>query len=147
MSMLAEVAEAAMVLAEAPTQPDGLLVAVDKVTDTAGAPAGHLSKKMTVETGEDGVRKTEQKTFVGGEGVLWAAALAVFEAGAIAAARVSEADRSSAGGAVVAPRKESGLSSRRWELSALCGRRLDGSVGRRAAARPPVASSTDDTEN
>ena len=60
--MLAEVAEAAMVLAEAPTQPDGLLVAVDKVTDTAGAPAGHLSKKMTVETSEDGVRKTEQKT-------------------------------------------------------------------------------------
>ena len=27
-----------------------------KVTDTAGAPASHLSKKMTVETGEDGVR-------------------------------------------------------------------------------------------
>ena len=56
MSMLAEVAEAAMVLAEAQTQPDDLLMAVDKVTDTAGAPASHLSKKMTVETGEDGVR-------------------------------------------------------------------------------------------
>ena len=54
--MLAEVAEAAMVLAEAQTQPDDLLMAVDKVTDTAGAPASHLSKKMTVETGEDGVR-------------------------------------------------------------------------------------------
>ena len=54
--MLAEAAEAAMVLAEAQTQPDDLLMAVDKVTDTAGAPASHLSKKMTVETGEDGVR-------------------------------------------------------------------------------------------
>ena len=54
MSMLAEVAEAAMVLAEAQTQPDDLLMAVDKVTDTAGAPASHLSKKMTAETGEDG---------------------------------------------------------------------------------------------
>ena len=43
-----------MVLAEAQTQPDDM--AVDKVTDTAGAPASHLSKKMTVETGEDGVR-------------------------------------------------------------------------------------------
>ena len=49
-----------------------------------------------------------------------------------------DTDRSSAGGAVVAPRKESGLSSGRWEPSALCGRRpfcarpagagLDGSV-------------------
>ena len=44
-----------------------------------------------------------------------------------------DTDRSNAGGAVVAPRKESGLPSGRWELSALCGRRpfcagLDGSV-------------------
>ena len=42
--MLAEVAEAAMVPAEAQTQPDDLLMAVDKVTDTAGAPAGQISK-------------------------------------------------------------------------------------------------------
>ena len=68
-----------------------------------------------------------------------------------------DTDRSSAGGAVVAPRKESGLSTGRWELSALCGRRpfcrpssrgrarrlsrLAGRRRRRARARPPVASS------
>ena len=34
-----------------------------------------------------------------------------------------DTDRSSASGVVVAPRKQSGLSSGRWEFSSLCGRR------------------------
>ena len=56
MSMLAEVTEAAVALADMQTQPENLLIAVDDVTVAAGKPAGHISKKMTVGTGEDGVR-------------------------------------------------------------------------------------------
>ena len=51
MSLLAEVTEAAVVLAEMQTQPGSFLIAVDNVTVAAREPTGHISKKITVETG------------------------------------------------------------------------------------------------
>ena len=48
---VAEVAEAAMMQAEAGTQPDDPAVAVDSATETDGVPMGHILKKIAVEAG------------------------------------------------------------------------------------------------
>ena len=55
-TMLAEVAEAAMMQAEAETQPDDPAMAVGNVTETDGVPVGQISKKIAVEAGGSGMR-------------------------------------------------------------------------------------------
>ena len=51
-----EVAEAAMVQAEAETQPDDSTMAAGNVKVTDGVELGHVVKNIAVEAGADGVR-------------------------------------------------------------------------------------------
>ena len=56
MSMLADVTEAAVALAEMQTQQENLLIAVDDVTVATSKSAGHISK-----TGHQAMRRTMPK--------------------------------------------------------------------------------------
>ena len=55
-TMLAEVADPAMMQVDAETEPDDPAVAVDNVTETDGVPVGHISKNIAFEAGGDGMR-------------------------------------------------------------------------------------------